>query len=158
MQLQTERLIIRSWSLEDANDLYKYAKDNIIGDSAGWKPHTSLEYSQKVIKEELSDKENYAICLKKDNKAIGYIALSIGKISDLVLPETEGEIGFWIGVPFWGQGLMPEAVKEIMRHGFEDLNLEKIWCGYFDGNEKSKRVQEKCGFIYNHTKKDIYWK
>lgn len=82
----------------------------------------------------------------------------IGKDSNLDLPDTEGEIGYWIGVPFWGQGLIPEAVEELLRHGFEDLHLEKIWCGYFEGNEKSKRVQEKCGFTYHHTNRDIYWK
>ena len=45
------------------------------------------------------------------------------------------------------RGLIPEAVRELMRYGFENLKLNKIWCGYFDGNEKSKRVQEKCGFV-----------
>jgi RimJ/RimL family protein N-acetyltransferase len=38
------------------------------------------------------------------------------------------------------------------------LKLEKLWCGYFEGNDKSKRVQEKCGFRYHNTKKDIYWR
>ena len=52
----------------------------------------------------------------------------------------------------------PEAVQELIRHGFEDLKLKRLWCGYFDGNIKSRRVQEKCGFVYHHTNKDIYWK
>ena len=39
----------------------------------------------------------------------------------------------------------------MVRHGFEDLGLERIWCGYFEGNVKSRRVQEKCGFRYHHT-------
>ena len=56
---------------------------------------------------------------------------------------------------YWGQGLIPEAVREIMRHGFDDLNLEKLWCGYFDRNTKSQRVQEKCGFRYHHTKENV---
>ena len=43
-------------------------------------------------------------------------------------------------------------------NAFADLNLKTLWCGYFDGNEKSKRAQEKCGFTYHHTNKDIYWK
>ena len=46
---------------------------------------------------------------------------------------------------------MPEAVREILRHGFMDLGMRIIWCGYYDGNEKSRRVQEKVGFIYHHT-------
>ena len=72
------------------------------------------------------------------------------------LSGAEGEIGYWIGVPFWGQGLIPEAVREIIRHAFEDLGFETLWCGYFDGNEKSRHAQGKCGFTYHHTNKDVY--
>ena len=79
----------------------------------------------------------------------------IGSTSDKGIPDTEAEIGYWIGVPYWGQDLIPEAVREIMRHGFDDLNLEKLWCGYFDANTKSQRVQEKCGFRYHHTKEKV---
>lgn len=46
---------------------------------------------------------------------------------------------------------MPEAAREMIRHGFEDLNMSAIWCGYYEGNAKSKRVQEKCGFAYVRT-------
>ena len=52
----------------------------------------------------------------------------------------------------------PEAVKELIRYGFEDLGLKRIWYAYFDGNEKSKRVAEKCGFRYHHTNRDLEWK
>lgn len=65
------------------------------------------------------------------------------------------EIGFWIGVPFWGRGYIPEAVREIQRHAFEDLGCTALWCGYYDGNEKSKRVQEKCGFAFHHTEEGV---
>ena len=44
-----------------------------------------------------------------------------------------------------------EAAKELLRHGFEDLGMTTIWCGYYDGNTKSKRAQEKIGFQYHHT-------
>ncbi len=114
--------------------------------------------SREIIKDVLSADETYAVCLKEDNKAIGSIGLMIGSASNLDLPDTEGEIGYWIGVPFWGQGLIPEAVSRMLCYGFEKLKLEKIWCGYFDGNSKSRRVQEKCGFTYHHTNKDIHWK
>ena len=88
-------------------------------------------------------------------KPVGSIGLMIGSASDKGIPDTEGEIGYWIGVSYWGQCLIPEAVREIMRRGFNDLNLEKLWCGYFDGNTKSKRVQEICGFRYHHTKENV---
>lgn len=155
---ETERLILRPWDEADAESLYEYAKDDRVGPIAGWPPHTSVENSREVMKNVLSAPETYAVCLKEDNKAIGSIGLMIGKQSNLDLPENEGEIGYWIGVPFWGQGLIPEATRELIRHAFADLHLETLWCGYFDGNEKSKRCQEKCGFTYHHTNEDIYWK
>ena len=157
MELFTERLILRPWNESDAENLYEYAKDDRVGPIAGWPVHTSVENSREIIKSVLSAPETYAVCLKDDNSAIGCIGLKIGKQSNLDLPDTEGEIGYWIGVPFWGQGLIPEATREIIRHAFEDLSLKTLWCGYFDGNEKSKRVQEKCGFTYHHTNKDIHW-
>ena len=157
MQLETERLILRPWCPTDAEGLYEYAKDPEVGPIAGWPPHTSVENSREIIKDVLSMDETYAVCLKADNKAIGSIGLMIGNASNLDLTDTEGEIGYWIGKPFWGNGYIPEAAKELIRHGFEDMKLEKIWCGYFDGNIKSKRVQEKCGFTYHHTNRDIHW-
>lgn len=158
MELITERLLLRPWKETDAESLYEYAKDPEVGPIAGWPVHTSVENSREIIREVLSAEETYAVCMKEDGKAIGSIGLMIGTASNLNLPDTEGEIGYWIGVPFWGQGFIPEAVRELLRHGFEDLKLNKIWCGYFEGNIKSKRVQEKCGFIYHHTNKDIDWK
>ena len=158
MELATGRLLLRPWKETDAESLYEYAKNPRVGPIAGWPIHTSVENSREIIREVLSAEETYAVCLKKDGKAIGSIGLMIGTASNLNLPDTEGEIGYWIGVPFWGQGFIPEAVKELLRHGFKDLGLDKIWCGYFEGNIKSKRVQEKCGFIYHHTNKDIDWK
>ena len=158
MEFQTERLILRPWLESDAESLYKYAKDPKVGPIAGWPVHTSVGNSRDIIKNVLTVDGTYAVCLKTDNMAVGTVSLMIGKQSNLELSETEGEIGYWIGVPFWGQGLIPEAVKEMIRHGFEHMKLDKIWCGYFDGNVKSKRVQEKCGFVYHHTNKDIHWK
>ena len=158
MNMETERLILRPWCEDDAESLFAFAKDPAVGPIAGWPTHTSVENSREIIRNVLSVNETYAVCLKTDNKAIGSIGLMIGTQSNLDLPETEGEIGYWIGVPFWGMGLIPEATKELIRHAFVDLNLETLWCGYFEGNAKSKRVQEKCGFVYHHINKDIYWK
>ena len=157
VNLITERLILRPWEESDAESLYEYAKDPQVGPIAGWPPHTSVEDSRDIIKSVLAVNETYAICKRQDNRAIGSIGLMRGEQSNLDIPEDEGEIGYWIGVPFWGQGYVPEAVRELIRHGFEDLKLNRIWCGYFEGNDKSKRVQEKCGFRYHHTNKDIYW-
>lgn len=155
MELTTERLLLRPWRDEDAADLYEYAKDPAVGPAAGWLPHTSVENSLEIIRGVLSEPETYAVCLKTDGRPIGSAGLMLGKTSNVGIPDTEGEIGYWIGAPFWGQGLIPEAVEELLRYGFEDLGLERIWCAYFDGNTKSRRVQEKCGFTYHHSNHDV---
>ena len=155
MILDTKRLILRPWQESDAESLYKYASDPTVGPAAGWPPHTSVENSREIIRDVLSAPETYAVIDRETGCAVGSIGLMIGGASNIGLPETEGEIGYWIGVPYWGQGLIPEAVREMLRYAFEVLQLEKIWCGYFDGNEKSKRVQEKCGFEYQYTKENV---
>ena len=155
MIFETDRLILRPWKEDDAEALYKYASHPDVGPIAGWPVHTSVEDSRGVIRDVLSAPNTYAIVLKETGHPVGSIGLMVGEASNLKVPDNEGEIGYWIGVPYWGQGLVPEAVKEIMRYGFEDKQLDKIWCGYFDGNTKSKRVQEKCGFHFHHTAENV---
>ena len=132
MILETERLILRPWEEADAEECYKYAKDPQVGPIAGWAVHTSIDNSREIIKTVLSAPETYAVVLKTTGLPVGSIGLMLGNASNIGLPDTEGKIGYWIGVPYWGQGLIPEAVRELMGYGFEELNLEKIWCGYFD--------------------------
>ena len=71
--------------------------------------------------------------------------------TDMTDREDECELGYWIGKPFWGQGMIPEASRALLRHAFEDLGMRAVWCGYYEGNQKSKRVQEKLGFVYQYT-------
>lgn len=153
----TERLILRPWQDADAEELYRHAKDDRIGPIAGWPVHTSVENSREIIGNVLRKDGNYAVILRETGQLAGSIGLMAGKESNIGLPDNEAEIGYWIGVPYWGQGLIPEAVRELMRYAFEELELPRLWCGYFDGNDKSKRVQEKCGFIYHHTNESIHW-
>lgn len=155
MILETKRLILRPWRDEDAKDLYKYASDPDVGPIAGWPVHTGVENSLEIIRDVLAVAETYAVCLKENNKAIGSISLKMGDATDMTDQEDECELGYWIGKPYWGYGLIPEAARELLRHGFEELGMKKIWCGYYDGNEKSKRVQEKLGFVYHHTTEGI---
>lgn len=154
MEFITDRLILRPWEDSDAESLFEYAKDPSVGPNAGWPIHTSVENSLEIIRSVLSEDETYAVCLKKDNRAIGSIGLFPPTQSHAETNAAELEVGYWIGVPFWGNGYIPEAVKVLLKHAFEDLNCTAIWCGYFDGNEKSRRCQEKCGFRYHHTETD----
>jgi RimJ/RimL family protein N-acetyltransferase len=158
MELETKNLILRNWQESDAESLYKYAQNPNIGPITGWQPHTSIENSREIIKNVLSADETYAVVLKQTGEAVGSIGLMTSKseINTTEMAENECEIGYWIGEPFWGQGFIPEAVCELLRHAFEDLGFTTVWCGYFDGNEKSKRVQEKCRFVYHHTEYNKY--
>ena len=151
MILHTERLLLRPWNEADAEGLFEYAKDPEVGPIAGWPPHKNVEESRNVILNVLTGKECFAICEKENGKAIGAIELKLNGHTDMTERDDECELGYWLGKPYWGRGYMPEAVKELLRHGFEDLGMTTIWCGYYDGNSKSKRVQEKVGFLYHHT-------
>ncbi len=153
--METERLILRKWTMEDADSLFEYAKDPEVGPVAGWPPHKSIDESRDVIRNVLSGVECYAICEKENGKAIGTIELKLNGHTDMTDRDDECELGYWLGKPFWGRGYMPEAAREVIRHGFEDIGMTKIWCGYYEGNQKSKRVQEKIGFIYHHTCENV---
>ena len=131
MELQTKRLILRPWQESDAEALYKYACNPNIGPIAGWPPHTSIGNSREIIKGVLSAPETYAVVLKETGETIGSVGIMTARseIRSAKMAGSECEIGY----------------------AFEDLQMTTVWCGYFDGNEKSKRVQEKCGFTYSHT-------
>ncbi len=157
MILETERCILRPWKEEDAQTLYHYARDPRVGPIAGWPVHTSVENSREIIRDVLSTKETYAVVVKQTDEPVGSVGLMIGLASNFDLPSHEAELGYWIGVPYWGRGLIPETSMELIRHGFEELKLHAIWCGYFEGNEQSRRVQEKCGFQPHHVERDKLW-
>ena len=146
--LETKRLILRRWKESDAESLYEYAKDPDVGPIAGWPAHKCAEESLAVIRNVLNGPEAYAICLKPDDRAIGAIELKLKGHTDIAERDDECELGYWLGKPFWGQGIMPEAAGEMLRHAFEDMGMTKVWCAYYEGNNKSKRVQEKAGFRY----------
>lgn len=155
MILETDRLILRKWKETDAVSLYEYAQDPDVGPIAGWPQHKNVEESLDVIKNVFTGAECYAICEKGSNKAIGAIELKLNGCTDMTERDDECELGYWLGKPFWGRGYMPEATNEILRHGFEDIGMTTIWCGYYGGNVKSKRVQEKVGLVYHHTCKEV---
>jgi len=153
--LTTKRLILRPWCEDDAEELFKYACDPDVGPDAGWSPHTSVDESREIIRTVLSRPGNFAVVLQETGLVVG--SASIVNPAHC-LPEhrrlSDCEIGYWLGKSYWGRGLIPEAVRELQRYGFEDLGCRAIWCGHFDGNHKSRRVMDKCGFTYHHTEPD----
>lgn len=155
MTIETVRLRLRPWAEEDAEELYRYARDPQVGPAAGWPPHTGVENSREVICGPLSAPETYAMVMKTTGKPVGCAGLLFGENGTAPLAEREAEIGYWVGVPFWGQGLAPEATAALLRRCFMELDCRAVWCCSSAGNEKSRRVWEKCGFDYHHTIEDL---
>lgn len=165
MTIETERLVLRSWRDSDAEALYQYARDERVGPAAGWCAHRSVEESLTIIRRIFQRDGVFAVTLKPGEAnsfattpgeansfaVIGCIGLITGSGCNHPFGDNEGEISYWLGVPFWGQGLIPEAVERVVDYGFNILSLDAIWCGYFDGNRQSERVAWKCGFEYHHT-------
>lgn len=94
MTLETERLILRPWKEDDAESLYKYAKNPEVGPIAGWPVHTSVENSREIIKSVLAADETYAVCLREDNVAIGSIGLITPAQSHTKAADDEIEIEY----------------------------------------------------------------
>ena len=149
--IETKRLILRGWQESDVTDLYEYASDDRVGPSAGWAPHKNEAESKKIIDSFIDGGEVYAVVLKAENKVIGSLGLHDRKPAEFVKDVPQREIGYVLSPKYWGEGYIPEAVGEVIKYGFEELNLEVIWCGHFDFNQKSRRVNEKCGFKHRFT-------
>lgn len=156
MTLETKRLILRPWEESDAEELYTYAKDPAVGPIAGWPPHASVQESLQIIRQVFSAPETYAVVLKETGKPIGSAGFLFGDNCTIYLPEDACELGYWIGVPYWGQGLIPEASRELIRHAFTTLGMQEIWCTANLENANSLRVQEKLGFTFDHDIPQYY--
>ena len=149
MQLETPRLLLRPFTLEDGEDLYEYAKDPRVGPAAGWPVHSSVENSREIIRTVFSSPRAFAVVEEGSGKVIGSAGF-VGTHRE-ELPGPDDELGYALHPGYWGRGLIPEAARELLRWGFEELGLRTIWCGHYEGNLKSRRVIEKCGLVYRFS-------
>ena len=149
MILETKRLLLRPFTDIDAEDLYEYAQDPRVGPTAGWPVHTSVENSLEIIRTVFSAPNVFAVVDRDSGRVIGSAGFVDGHWEGV--PKPDDEIGYALNPEFWGRGLIPEAVAELLRYGFEELGLQTIWCCHYDGNGKSRRVIEKCGFRFRFS-------
>ena len=150
--IETERLILRKWCKDDYLDMYDYGSDDRVGPNAGWPVHKTIEDSKEIVDMFIDGDEEYAVVLKSESKVIGGVGLHYKKIDKNMQGGNVREIGYVLNPKYWGNEYIPEAVKAVIKYGFEELNLDLIWCGHFDYNFKSKRVIEKCGFNFKFEK------
>ena len=153
--LETGRILLRAWRESDAPALFALAKDPIVGESAGFPPHPDEAESLRVIREIFCKPETYAVISIADGSLLGCINLFPGRRDEEVYLMKEVKIGYWLGRPYWGQGLMTEAVKLLCSHCFDhNANFDcVVIVGYAkEGNVRSRRVLEKAGFTLVETK------
>ena len=147
--IETERLILRPFKQSDLHDFNEYASVPGVGEMAGWKHHETIEKTQEILDMFIKEDKTFAIVFKKTNKVIGSLGVEKYGLEEKLTEFTSyygREIGYVLSKDYWGKGIMPEAVGAVINHLFNDLNLDFLTCGYYDFNNQSKRVQEKCGF------------
>lgn len=137
---------LRHWMESDARCLYHFAKNPNVGPIAGWPPHISVEYSLNIIKTLFCRPECYAIV--KDDIPIGCAELLIHPDGNHWWGEGSAELGYWVAEEYQGNGYATQACKMLIKHAFEDLNIQRIFASYKKENLASKRVLEKLGFEY----------
>ncbi len=160
--ITTQRLVLRPWDEADAPALFPLASDPAVGPAAGWPAHASEEESLGIIRDVLRVPGSFAVCLRDTGPAgepagtlVGAMALKDADASAYVAGADERELGYWIGRPFWGRGYAPEAARALMDHARRALGIRTVWLGYYVGNRKSARVQDKLGFHYVRTERDV---
>ncbi|HRN16333.1 MAG TPA: GNAT family protein [Xylanibacter oryzae] len=145
-KIETERLILRNITEDDAFDIFEYGREANVGPNAGWKPHENIEETREIMKQVfLNQQYVFGIVLKENNKMIG----SIGLIKD---PKRENPyalmLGYAISEKYWRRGIVTEASKAVIDFGFKDPEVDIITCCCYSFNQRSRRVIEKCGFKY----------
>jgi [ribosomal protein S5]-alanine N-acetyltransferase len=139
--LETPRLKIRPYSDADIPELVPLIGAREVAATTGRiaHPYTVDHAKQFLARIEVDPEVRMAITLRSDGRLIGGIGLR------LVEELHHAELGYWLGVPYWGQGYATEAAREMLRYGFEDLKLHRISASYFKGNEASGRILVKLG-------------
>lgn len=156
--LETPRLILRPFTLDDAPEVKRLAGDRDIAAVTQNIPHPCEDgMAQKWIKTHPKTFNKgtgvtFAIVLRENNLLCGAIGLSFDKANN------NAEIGYWIGKPYWGKGYCTEAAKALLQYGFETIGLHRIHSGHFSHNPASGRVMQKIGMKYEGCRRQYVLK
>lgn len=148
---ETERLLLRPYQKEDAPAVNKLISDKELSRTTLHIPYPNpgglAEHwiSSATEKMKRGSSFSFAIILKDTTELIGCVTLNIA------LNHKRGELAYWIGKPFWDNGYVTEAATRIIKYGFDDLKLNRIWAGVMTKNYPSIEVMKKLGFSYEGT-------
>ena len=143
--LETERLVLRAWTPDDAEQMYEYAKSPLVGPAASWKPHESIDETRAYLAQTIEDDDTWALVLKGENRVIGSVGLHATRV------DTVRELGYVMHPDFWGNGYMHEAVQAALRFAFTTLGLTAVRVRHNPDNARSRNVIQRSGFQYDGT-------
>ena len=146
MKIKFFKYMIRSWEIEDAPSIVKYANNiNIWRNLRDEFPNPyALPDAQDFIVNITAQDPEVVFAIATPKEAIGGIGLLLGRD----IHRYTAELGYWLAEPFWNKGIMTEAVKLMTDYAFEHLNLNRIFAQPYDRNQASMRVLEKAGFQF----------
>lgn len=147
--LETDRLILRQFRHGDAEDMFKnWASDPEVTRFLTWPTHTDVEFTKKLLDswiERYSEPSwyNWAIELKETGKVIGNI--SVVRLDEEI---EAAEIGYCMGKSWWGQAIMPEALKTVIAYLVDEVGFNRVAACHDSNNPKSGRVMDKAGMKF----------
>jgi len=145
--LKTERLILRKFTGNDLDALYKIFSDKDVNRFLPWFPLTSMEDARVFYEARLKSRYeqdgsyHYAICLKRDNAPIGYVNVSAGSSYDL---------GYGLRKEFWHIGIVTEAVRAVVEQLKKD-GIPYITATHDVNNPRSGEVMKRLGMVYQYS-------
>lgn len=154
--LETDRLILRQFVESDSAELKDIASAREIAEGT-FLPHPYEDgYAEDFIESQFRDYKrgsliNFAIEIKDTDKLAGSIGISIDR------KLNQAEIGFWIGLSYWGNGYCTEAANAVLDYGFNVQELDRIYAFHFKGNSASASVLQKIGMKYEGIIKNEFW-
>jgi RimJ/RimL family protein N-acetyltransferase len=137
--LETQRLVLRAPQLGDAKAVAMLANDRRIAENTARIPHPYKPKDAEDFNRSLGQNEAAFLVTLRDRTIVG--AAGIAR-----LEGQTPELGYWLGVPYWGQGYATEAARAVIDYAFDDLDHEALQAGARVTNPASRRVLEKCGF------------
>ena len=149
-------ITIRKWTTDDIPSLAKYANNiNIWNNLRNYFPHPYTEEQAKAWIERVVDEVPIvSLAIDLDGEAIG----GIGLILNTDVYVYSAEIGYWIGEPFWGQGIATEAIRQMIDYTFYYFDIVRIYAEVFENNKASMRALEKNGFYLEGVRRKSVFK
>jgi ribosomal-protein-alanine N-acetyltransferase len=151
MNLQTERLFLRPLAMTDAPALFAIMSDEDAMRFWDWPAfHDPLAVSEIVAGQIADMTENrafyWAVALEPRGPAIGACDLS-----EIDRHHRRAEVGFLFNRSYWGRGYATEAMGAVVGHAFGALGFERLWARFHAGNEASRRLLARLGFVHEGT-------